>query len=75
MYILLLLLYAYWNNSYFLQNLIDINDNVYSPQNEVAFNILDDKKEVNLIILVVKFYVKNYITHVCTYVHICPGYA
>ena len=43
----------------FLQNLIDINDNVYSPQNEVAFNILDDKKEVNSIILVVKFYVKN----------------
>ena len=59
----------------FLQNLLDINDNVYSPQNEVAFNILDDKKEVNSIILVVKFYVKNYITYVCTYVHICPGYA
>ena len=57
----------------FVQNLIDINDNVYSPQNEIAFNILDDKKEVNSIILVVKFYVKNYITYVCTYVHIYPG--
>ena len=33
----------------FLQNLIVINDNVYSPQNEIAYNILDAKQEVKLL--------------------------
>ena len=50
----------------FLQNLIAINDNVYSPQNEVAYNILDAKQEVKLL-----YYLdcesENYITYVCMY--------
>ena len=28
------------------QNLVDITDNLYNPQNEVAYSILDDKEEV-----------------------------
>ena len=32
---------------YFIfQNLVDITDNLYNPQNEVAYSILDDKEEV-----------------------------
>ena len=32
---------------YFIfQNLVDITDNLYNPQNEVAYSILDNKEEV-----------------------------
>ena len=28
------------------QNLVDITDNLYNPQNEAAYSALDDKEEV-----------------------------
>jgi len=29
-----------------MQNLIDITDNLYNPQNSAAYDTLDDKEEV-----------------------------
>ena len=40
-------MYCMYIQMIFLQNLITINDNIYSPQNEVAYNILDAKQEVS----------------------------
>ena len=32
-----------------MQNLVDITDNIYSPQNKVVYNALDNKEEVRRI--------------------------
>ena len=36
-------------DNFVFQNLVDITDNLYNPQNEAAYNALDDKEEVMIL--------------------------
>ena len=45
----------------FLQNLVNTVDNLYSPQNEIAYSTVDSKEEVlQLLVIIYCAYVSNY---------------